>query len=149
MAEAGKRPRARRAAIAAATAIAALALAGCGGDDESESGSSDSADQEAAVTEAVTTFNEALDAKDAASACAVLSPEGQEDVQSFTGEKTCEDAISGYDIGEKPGFYSDREVRVVSVDGTTAKAESVTDDGPIDVPLEQVDGTWLITDPPL
>ena len=40
-------------------------------------------------------------------------------------------------------------VEVISVEGTTAEAQSVSDDGPIDNPLERVDGTWLITGPPL
>ncbi len=45
--------------------------------------------------------------------------------------------------------YGDREVRVVKLEGETATAESVTKDGPIDVPSEKIDGSWKIVDPPL
>jgi hypothetical protein len=131
--------RARHGAIAA-IAISAL-MAGCGGPESSSS------DEEAAVAEAVTTFNRSLDERDGASGCEVLTEEGQQELADFTGDPSCEEAIDGYRVGSSD--YAEREVGVVSVEETTATAQSVTEDGPIRVPLENADGDWKISDPPL
>lgn len=122
-------------------ALAAAMVAGCGGGEPS------SEDEEAAVADAVTTFNASLDERDGASGCAVLTEEGQQAIEDFTGESSCEEAIDGYNVGSTD--YAEREVEVVSVEETTATAKSVTEDGPIEVPLENVDGDWKIADPPL
>ena len=129
----------RRAGTWAAVAAAAL-IAGCGGGDSSGG-------DEAAVADAVSTFNAALDERDGASGCAVLTEDGQQALVDFTGDSSCEEAIDGYRVGSTD--YAEREVKVVSVDDTTATAQSVTDDGPIKVPLENVGGEWKIADPPL
>jgi hypothetical protein len=123
--------------------VAMLAAGGCGGGDEPASDS----DEEQAVIDAVTTFNQALEAQDGTAGCAVLTEEAQQYVQDFTGEKSCEQAIDGFNVG--PSDYASREVRVVEIDGESAVAQSVTKDGPIRVPLENVDGEWKITDPPI
>jgi len=85
--------------------------------------------------------------RDGATGCPLLSEEAQDAIEDFTGEASCEEAIEGYDVGGTE--YGDREVRVVKLEGETATAESVTKDGPIDVPLEKIDGSWKIVDPPL
>ena len=122
---------------------AAVAVAGCGGGEEAASGAGD----EEAVIDAVTTFNQALEDQDGAAGCAVLSDEGQQSIQDFTGDSSREQAIEGFNVGASD--YGSREVRVVEVDGESAVAQSVTDDGPIRVPLENVDGEWKISDPPI
>lgn len=131
----------RRAAAWAAVAAAAL-MTGCGGGESSGGG-----DEEAAVAESVSTFNVALDERDGASGCAVLTEEGQQAIVDFTGDSSCEEAIDGYRVGSTD--YAEREVKVVSVEDTTATAQSVTEDGPIKVPLDDVNGEWKIADPPL
>jgi hypothetical protein len=144
------------------TLTAVLLLAACGGEQAQTDGEAAPAaeapaapvDDEAAVGNVVTTYLNALAARDYATACAQLSPQAQEEVlalaeSSGVGGGSCQEAIAG-----AFGTLSDQEladlrdvpVTAVQIEGDSATAEIQGGTAPI--PLTRSNRGWVISEFP-
>jgi hypothetical protein len=139
--------------------LAALALlAACGSDDEPETttgaaGSDEpaaSVGSDAAPTAVFTSFQSSLANGDAEAACAALAPSAIEQAEAASIGGTCKTWVSEVAGTLDPGSKEGLEATVVKDEKIKGEAATLTYtdpilDLPIEVELENIDGSWLIS----
>lgn len=144
-------------------ALAGL-LTGCGQDEATTGGQQEApaveappvaVDDETAVGNVVTTYLNALAARDYGTACAQLTPQAQEEVLTAAesaglgGTGSCEEAIAaafGTLTDQDLADLRDVPITAVQIEGDNATAEIQGGTGPI--PLTRSRGGWLISEFP-
>jgi hypothetical protein len=134
--------------------IASLALlAGCGDSEDSDSGGGGDSTEiasDATPTEVYQQFMAALAVGDADTACELVSPAGLKQIEQASIGGTCDDWVGEVESVLTPQYVesmSDAQVKDERIQGETATLE-VQDpalDLPLEVELEQVDGSWKLS----